>query len=92
MIVLRTPKGWTGPDEVDGDPGHRHAGARTRCRCPACGTTRSTWRMLEEWLRSYRPEELFDAAGAPGRSWSRALTPDGRPADERDARTPTAAC
>ncbi|MGQ0622703.1 MAG: phosphoketolase family protein [Panacagrimonas sp.] len=61
MIVLRSPKGWTGPKEVDGKP------------------TESTWRshqvpmgdmshpghvkILEEWLQSYRPAELFDDAG-----------------------------
>jgi xylulose-5-phosphate/fructose-6-phosphate phosphoketolase len=61
MIVLRTPKGWTGPKEVDGKP------------------TEDSWRshqvpmgdmdkpehirVLEEWMRSYRPEELFDESG-----------------------------
>lgn len=63
MIVLRTPKGWTGPKTVDG--------------LPVEGTFRSHQvplaeladkpehlRMLEEWMRSYRPEELFDEQGA----------------------------
>jgi xylulose-5-phosphate/fructose-6-phosphate phosphoketolase len=61
MIVLRSPKGWTGPKEVDGRP------------------VENTWRAhqvpiddmgkpghiaaLESWMRSYRPEELFDGAG-----------------------------
>ena len=61
MVVLRTPKGWTGPAEIDGK------------------TTEGSWRshqvpladmstddhvgVLERWLRSYRPEELFDEAG-----------------------------
>jgi xylulose-5-phosphate/fructose-6-phosphate phosphoketolase len=61
MIVLRSPKGWTGPKEVDGKK------------------TEDSWRshqvpmgdmgrpghvaVLEQWLRSYRPEELFDADG-----------------------------
>ena len=64
MIVLRTPKGWTGPKEVDGLPGRGHvalapgAARRTSARTP------STSRLLEEWLRSYRPEELFDDARA----------------------------
>ena len=60
MIVLRTPKGWTGPKEVDGLPvegtwrSHQVplADAREQRRAPA--------QLLEEWLRSYRPEELFD--------------------------------
>ncbi|HET9858918.1 MAG TPA: phosphoketolase family protein [Nocardioidaceae bacterium] len=64
MIVMRTPKGWTGPEEVDG--------------LPVEGTWRSHQvplskvrdnpehrRQLEEWLRSYRPEELFDDDGTP---------------------------
>ena len=64
MIVLRTPKGWTGPKEVDGLPvegtwrSHQVPLAEVR------GTARSTCRSLEEWLRSYRPEELFDEDGA----------------------------
>jgi len=61
MIILRTPKGWTGPKEVDGQK------------------TEGTWRshqvpieeisspdhlkLLENWMRSYKPEELFDATG-----------------------------
>jgi xylulose-5-phosphate/fructose-6-phosphate phosphoketolase len=62
MIVLRTPKGWTGPKEVDGLPvegtfrAHQVPLAETR--------TNDTHRaMLEQWMRSYRPEELFDKTG-----------------------------
>ncbi|WP_372735291.1 phosphoketolase [Nocardioides sp.] len=63
MIVLRTPKGWTGPKEVDGNPvegnwrSHQvpFADARTNPAHTA---------VLEQWLRSYRPEELFDTEGA----------------------------
>jgi len=63
MIVLRTPKGWTGPKEVDG--------------LPAEGTFRSHQvpiadvrdkpehlELLDRWMRSYRPEELFDERGS----------------------------
>ena len=66
MIVLRTPKGWTCPPIVDGQQvegtfrAHQvplPAGPRQRA---------STARVLEEWLRSYRPEELFDDDGRPG--------------------------
>ena len=62
-IVFRTPKGWTGPREVDGVPvegtwrAHQVPLAEVR-------TNPGHLRQLEDWLRSYRPEELFDAAGA----------------------------
>jgi xylulose-5-phosphate/fructose-6-phosphate phosphoketolase len=64
MIVLRTPKGWTGPAEVDGLPvegtwrAHQVPLAEVR-------TNPAHLRQLEDWMRSYRPEELFDAAGSP---------------------------
>ena len=63
MIILRTPKGWTGPKSVDGKPTEgtwpvAPGPARRRPR-----RTPSTSRQLEDWLRSYRPEELFDADG-----------------------------
>ncbi|MHA6781914.1 phosphoketolase family protein [Pseudonocardia saturnea] len=63
MIVLRTPKGWTGPKEVDGLPvegtfrAHQVPVAQTR-------TNPEHRAVLERWMRSYRPEELFDATGA----------------------------
>jgi len=61
-IVLRTPKGWTGPKEVDGRPvegtwrAHQVPMAEVR-------TNPGHLALLESWMRSYRPEELFDAAG-----------------------------
>jgi xylulose-5-phosphate/fructose-6-phosphate phosphoketolase len=64
MIVLRSPKGWTGPKEVDGLPvegtwrAHQVPFANAR-------DDESHRQVLEEWLRSYRPEELFDEAGSP---------------------------
>jgi xylulose-5-phosphate/fructose-6-phosphate phosphoketolase len=64
MIVLKTPKGWTGPAEVDGLPvegtwrAHQVPLARVR-ENPA------HLAALEAWMRSYRPEELFDERGAP---------------------------
>jgi xylulose-5-phosphate/fructose-6-phosphate phosphoketolase len=75
MIVLRTPKGWTGPKEVDGKPAegsfrsHQVPLAEVRSRPDHLAA-------LEEWLRSYGPEELFDAGGAP-RADLRALAPRG---------------
>src|SRR3569623_1307978 len=64
MIVLRSPKGWTGPKEVDGQ---RIEGYWHSLQVPFADARQidSHRHILEEWLRSYRPEELFDAAGAP---------------------------
>jgi xylulose-5-phosphate/fructose-6-phosphate phosphoketolase len=64
MIVLRTPKGWTGPHEVDGvlveGTWRAHQVPLSAARDDAGHLA-----LLEEWMRSYRPEELFDADGAP---------------------------
>src|SRR5438309_7936160 len=63
MIVLRTPKGWTGPDTVDGVQvegtfrAHQVPLAEVR-------TNPAHLAQLEQWLRSYRPEELFTSDGA----------------------------
>ena len=90
LIVLRTPKGWTGPDVVDGI---QVRGTWRSHQVPLSGVKGNPThlRLLEEWLRSYRPEELFDADGAPDRAGPPG-EPRGRPADERHARTRTAAC
>jgi xylulose-5-phosphate/fructose-6-phosphate phosphoketolase len=62
MIVLRSPKGWTGPVEVDGLPvegtwrSHQVPLSNTR-------TDAGHRKALEQWMRSYRPEELFDVDG-----------------------------
>ena len=62
MIVFRSPKGWTGPREVDGLPvegtWRSHQVPVTDLR-----TNPDKLRILEDWLRSYRPEELFDNEG-----------------------------
>ncbi|OOV12413.1 phosphoketolase family protein [Deinococcus sp. LM3] len=62
MIVLRSPKGWTGPKVVDGLPVE---GTWRAHQVPLAGLADHPQHLhqLEEWLRSYRPEELFDAAG-----------------------------
>jgi xylulose-5-phosphate/fructose-6-phosphate phosphoketolase len=62
MILLVTPKGWTGPREVDGVPVE---GTWRAHQVPLAGTRDddSHREMLEQWLRSYRPEELFDDEG-----------------------------
>jgi len=62
MIVLRTPKGWTGPKMVDGLPVEGTSRAH-QVPIDAARTDASHRALLEAWLRSYRPEELFDAEG-----------------------------
>ncbi|MEL5954146.1 phosphoketolase family protein [Streptomyces sp. CLV115] len=64
MIVLRTPKGWTGPAEVDGVPVEGTWRAH-QVPLPGVRDDQEHLRQLEEWMRSYRPEELFDASGRP---------------------------
>jgi xylulose-5-phosphate/fructose-6-phosphate phosphoketolase len=62
MIVLRSPKGWTGPKEVDG---RKVEGYWRSHQVPLAGIHENPAHLaqLEAWLRSYRPEELFDASG-----------------------------
>jgi xylulose-5-phosphate/fructose-6-phosphate phosphoketolase len=64
MIIMRTPKGWTGPDKVDGV---QVEGTFRAHQVPLDGVRDKPEHLaeLERWLRSYRPEELFDATGAP---------------------------
>ena len=75
MIVLQTPKGWTGPKEVDGLPvegtwrAHQVPIAEVR-------TNPEHLALLETWMQSYRPEELFDESGAP-RPEVTAMAPEG---------------
>ncbi|WP_327152420.1 phosphoketolase family protein [Nocardia sp. NBC_01329] len=64
MIVLRTPKGWTGPPVVDGKPVEGTFRAH-QVPLPAVRDDAAHRSVLEQWLHSYRPEELFDEAGAP---------------------------
>ena len=63
LIVMRTPKGWTGPREVDGQ---RVEGTFRAHQVPLSNvrTSPSHLAQLETWMRSYRPEELFDEKGA----------------------------
>ena len=64
MIVLRSPKGWTGPKEVDGK---KVEGFWRSHQVPFADARSDDGhrRVLESWMRSYKPEELFDASGAP---------------------------
>ncbi len=62
MIVLRTPKGWTGPKIVDG----KQVEGTYRAHQVPLGETKTNpqhLKLLEEWMKSYRPEELFDEHG-----------------------------
>ena len=61
MIVLRSPKGWSGPKIVDG---HKTEGSWRSHQVPVSDLGKpGHLRILEDWMRSYRPEELFDQAG-----------------------------
>jgi len=64
MIILRSPKGWTGPKEVDGLPTE---GSFRSHQVPLAEVRQNASHLaqLEAWLRSYRPEELFDPDGRP---------------------------
>ena len=85
MIILRTPKGWTCPKEIDGHP----AEDSWRAHQVPLANARDTdehMHVLEDWMRSYRPEELFDATGAPV-ALATALAPAG---DRRMSANPVA--
>jgi xylulose-5-phosphate/fructose-6-phosphate phosphoketolase len=84
-LVLRTPKGWTGPKVVDGV---QVEGTNRAHQVPLAGLADNPehLRMLEEWMRSYHPEELFDASGRLVPEL-RALAPEG---DKRLSATPYA--
>jgi xylulose-5-phosphate/fructose-6-phosphate phosphoketolase len=63
MLILRTPKGWTGPKTVDGKPVE---GTWRSHQVPFAEVHEKPGhlKILEDWMRSYKPEELFDAQGA----------------------------
>jgi xylulose-5-phosphate/fructose-6-phosphate phosphoketolase len=85
MIILRTPKGWTCPKEIDGLPvegtWRAHQVPLTNAR-----DTDAHLKILEEWMLSYRPRELFDRTGAPFPA-TVALAPEG---DRRMSANPVA--
>ena len=62
MIVLRSPKGWTGPKEIKG---HKVEGSWRSHQVPFSDVrdNPANLKLLENWMRSYKPEELFDAGG-----------------------------
>ena len=62
MIVLRSPKGWTGPKEVDG---HKVENFWRAHQVPVLdpATKKASLKIVEDWMHSYKPEELFDSSG-----------------------------
>jgi xylulose-5-phosphate/fructose-6-phosphate phosphoketolase len=62
MIVLRSPKGWTGPKEVDGKKTEDFWRSH-QVPLAEVATNATHLRLLEQWMKSYKPEELFDASG-----------------------------
>ncbi|WP_430440879.1 phosphoketolase family protein [Shinella sp.] len=75
MIVLRSPKGWTGPKEVDGKVVENHWRSH-QVPVSECRTNAAHRGILEAWMRSYDPEDLFDADGRL-KPELRALVPTG---------------
>jgi xylulose-5-phosphate/fructose-6-phosphate phosphoketolase len=75
MIVLRSPKGWTGPKEMKG---HKLEGSWRSHQVPFADVrdNPANLKMLEDWLRSYKPQELFDGDGRL-RAEIQALSPKG---------------
>ena len=100
MIVLRSPKGWTGPKEVDGQ---RTEGYWRSHQVPMADMSHPGHvKILEDWMKSYRPEELFDErarsipelAELPPRgraAHGRQPARQRRPAAQGPARCPTSA-
>ena len=74
MIVFRTPKGWTGPAKVDGK---EVEGTFRAHQVPVSMEKPEHLAILEQWLRSYHPEELFDQDGRPN-AVLRAISPQGK--------------
>ncbi len=75
MVILRTPKGWTGPKEVDGHKVEGYWRAH-QVPIPDVREHQEHLQQLEAWMRSYRPQELFDSTGRLAEEL-RALSPRG---------------
>jgi xylulose-5-phosphate/fructose-6-phosphate phosphoketolase len=88
MIVLRSPKGWTGPKEVDGK---QTEGSWRSHQVPFGDMEKPEYvSLLESWMQSYRPEELFDANGRLKPNWPN--LPPAASAAWGPIPTPTAGC
>ena len=81
MIILRSPKGWTGPKTVDG---LKTEGFWRAHQVPFTMDKPEHLKLLDEWMRSYRPDELFDEAGRPIEAIT-SLSPRRRQAHERQS-------
>jgi xylulose-5-phosphate/fructose-6-phosphate phosphoketolase len=68
MIILRSPKGWTGPQFVDGLPSENSFRSH-QVPSAELPSKPEHLKMLEQWMRSYQPEELFDERGSRLPSW-----------------------
>ena len=75
MIVLKTPKGWTGPKEVDGKISEGHWRSH-QVPFADMASNKNHLKLLEDWMKGYRPDELFDEDGSP-KAHLRALAPEG---------------
>lgn len=75
MIILRSPKGWTGPKVVDGKMVENHWRSH-QVPVANCRADDAHRQILEDWMRSYDPEDLFDASGKL-KPELRAMAPDG---------------
>jgi xylulose-5-phosphate/fructose-6-phosphate phosphoketolase len=75
VIILRSPKGWTGPEEVDGKKVEDYWRSH-QVPLAEIGSKPEHLKRLEDWMKSYRPEELFDDKGAPVPELA-ALAPEG---------------
>lgn len=75
MIVLRSPKGWTGPKKAHGQQieGTFHA---HQVPLPNVKTDNEEFQLLKEWLHSYHPEQLFDTNGSPVQELVQAIPPE----------------
>ena len=83
MIVMRTPKGWTGPKTVDGKP-VENTWRSHQVPLSELASHPDHLRQLEEWMKSYRPEELFDRRGGADSGAGRAGA-EREPAHERES-------
>jgi xylulose-5-phosphate/fructose-6-phosphate phosphoketolase len=77
MIILRSPKGWTGPKEVDGYKIEGNFRAHQIPLAVSASTPPEHLQLLEDWMKSYRPEELFDQQGTL-RAELQELAPQGK--------------
>jgi xylulose-5-phosphate/fructose-6-phosphate phosphoketolase len=74
MIIMRTPKGWTGPLELDGQVVEGTFRAH-QVPCSGCAKDDKHLKALEDWMKSYKPEELFTAEGVLKKEYAKFVPP-----------------